>query len=100
MTRTTTEIITCAPLKLLEILLKSTATRPAEPEALNHATEAILPQWKAVLVIITVGLMTMMSTVLSGVLAVALLKIAKDPWASGELTPMVFHLTYRSYAKT
>ncbi|ERF73309.1 hypothetical protein EPUS_03142 [Endocarpon pusillum Z07020] len=54
----------------------STSTQ-REPEAPATSVVVPLPRWKATLVIVTIGLMTMMSTVLSGVLAVALPKIAK-----------------------
>ncbi|RKU40051.1 hypothetical protein DL546_001803 [Coniochaeta pulveracea] len=40
--------------------------------------EPVLPRWRGAMVIMVVSLMTLMSTVLSGILAVALPKIAED----------------------
>lgn len=78
LTTTLTENVSVAASELATILpTSSSATRHSEHENDRTDTQAFLPRWQAALIITTVGLMTMMSTVLSGVLAVALPKIAE-----------------------
>lgn len=48
------------------------------PEVLQKENDVDLPRWRAAVIIGAVCLMTLMSTVLSGILAVALPKVAED----------------------
>ncbi len=76
-TVTVWDMAPAASLGLIDLSHTSLTETQVEPEAPANATIIRLPRWKATLVIATIGLMTMMSTILSGVLAVALPKIAE-----------------------